>query len=38
MKFIDDRGEFDVRAFRHAVDVLITATGYRGRQFLVPDR
>ncbi len=25
MKFIDDRGEFDVRAFRHAVDVLITA-------------
>ena len=25
MKFIDDRGEFDVRAFRHAVDLLITA-------------
>ena len=25
MKFIDDRGEFDVRAFRHAVDVMITA-------------
>jgi ribonucleoside-diphosphate reductase alpha chain len=25
MKFIDDRGEFDVRAFRHAVDILITA-------------
>ncbi|MGC2277208.1 MAG: vitamin B12-dependent ribonucleotide reductase, partial [Candidatus Binatus sp.] len=25
MKFIDERGEFDVRAFRHAVDVLITA-------------
>src|ERR1700731_3250704 len=24
MKFIDDRGEFDVRAFRHAVDVMIT--------------
>ncbi|MHB8384732.1 MAG: vitamin B12-dependent ribonucleotide reductase, partial [Candidatus Binataceae bacterium] len=25
MKFIDERGEFDVRALRHAVDVLITA-------------
>ena len=25
MKFIDDRGEFDVRAFRHAVDVMISA-------------
>ncbi|HEY6299218.1 MAG TPA: vitamin B12-dependent ribonucleotide reductase [Candidatus Binatus sp.] len=25
MKFIDERGEFDVRAFRHAVDILITA-------------
>jgi ribonucleoside-diphosphate reductase alpha chain len=25
MKFIDDRGEFDVHAFRHAVDVMITA-------------
>ncbi|MFZ0657221.1 MAG: vitamin B12-dependent ribonucleotide reductase [Candidatus Binataceae bacterium] len=25
MKFIDERGEFDVRAFRHAVDVMITA-------------
>ncbi len=25
LKFIDDRGEFDVRAFRHAVDVMITA-------------
>ena len=25
MKFIDDRGEFDVCAFRHAVDVMITA-------------
>ncbi|MGH7924240.1 MAG: vitamin B12-dependent ribonucleotide reductase [Candidatus Binatus sp.] len=25
MKFIDERGEFDVRAFRHAVDVVITA-------------
>lgn len=25
MKFVDDRGEFDVRAFRHAVDVMITA-------------
>ena len=25
LKFIDDRGEFDVKAFRHAVDVLITA-------------
>ncbi len=25
MKFIDDRGEFDVRAFRHAIDVMITA-------------
>jgi ribonucleoside-diphosphate reductase alpha chain len=25
MKFIDDRGEFDVRAFRHAVDVMIAA-------------
>jgi ribonucleoside-diphosphate reductase alpha chain len=25
MKFIDERGEFDVHAFRHAVDVMITA-------------
>jgi ribonucleoside-diphosphate reductase alpha chain len=25
LKFIDERGEFDVRAFRHAVDVIITA-------------
>ena len=25
LKFIDERGEFDVRAFRHAVDVMITA-------------
>jgi ribonucleoside-diphosphate reductase alpha chain len=25
LKFVDDRGEFDVKAFRHAVDVLITA-------------
>jgi ribonucleoside-diphosphate reductase alpha chain len=25
MKFVDDRGEFDARAFRHAVDVMITA-------------
>jgi ribonucleoside-diphosphate reductase alpha chain len=25
MKFVDERGEFDVRAFRHAVDVMITA-------------
>ena len=25
LKFIDDRGEFDVRAFRHAVDVMMTA-------------
>ena len=25
LKFLDDRGEFDVRAFRHAVDVMITA-------------
>src|SRR6266446_1851060 len=25
MKFIDERSEFDVRAFRHAVDVMITA-------------
>src|SRR5580692_7226728 len=25
LKFLDDRGEFDVKAFRHAVDVLITA-------------
>ena len=25
MKFIDERGEFDVRAFRHAVDVMISA-------------
>jgi ribonucleoside-diphosphate reductase alpha chain len=25
MKFIDERGEFDVRAFRHAIDVMITA-------------
>jgi len=25
LKFVDDRGEFDVRAFRHAVDVVITA-------------
>jgi ribonucleoside-diphosphate reductase alpha chain len=25
LKFLDDRGEFDVKAFRHAVDVVITA-------------
>jgi ribonucleoside-diphosphate reductase alpha chain len=25
LKFLDDRGEFDVRAFRHAVDIMITA-------------
>ncbi len=25
LRFIDERGEFDVRAFRHAVDVMITA-------------
>ncbi len=25
LKFLDDAGNFDVRAFRHAVDVLITA-------------
>jgi ribonucleoside-diphosphate reductase alpha chain len=25
LKFVDDRGEFDVKAFRHAVDVMITA-------------
>ncbi|MGH7815719.1 MAG: vitamin B12-dependent ribonucleotide reductase [Candidatus Binataceae bacterium] len=25
MKFLDERGEFNVRAFRHAVDVLIAA-------------
>jgi len=25
LKFIDDRGEFDVKSFRHAVDVMITA-------------
>jgi ribonucleoside-diphosphate reductase alpha chain len=25
LKFLDDRGDFDVRAFRHAVDVMITA-------------
>jgi ribonucleoside-diphosphate reductase alpha chain len=25
LRFLDDRGEFDVRAFRHAVDVMITA-------------
>jgi ribonucleoside-diphosphate reductase alpha chain len=25
LKFVDDRGEFDVRAFRHAVDVMISA-------------
>jgi ribonucleoside-diphosphate reductase alpha chain len=25
LKFIDDRGEFDVKAFRQAVDVMITA-------------
>ena len=25
LKFIDDRGEFDVKAFRHAVDVMIAA-------------
>jgi ribonucleoside-diphosphate reductase alpha chain len=25
LKFLDERGEFDVKAFRHAVDVLITA-------------
>jgi len=25
MKFVDERGDFDVRAFRHAVDVMITA-------------
>jgi ribonucleoside-diphosphate reductase alpha chain len=25
LKFLDERGEFDVRAFRHAVDVMIAA-------------
>ena len=25
LKFLDERGEFDVRSFRHAVDVVITA-------------
>jgi ribonucleoside-diphosphate reductase alpha chain len=25
LRFLDDRGEFDVRAFRHAVDVITTA-------------
>jgi ribonucleoside-diphosphate reductase alpha chain len=25
LKFVDDRGDFDVKAFRHAVDVMITA-------------
>ncbi len=25
LKFLDDRGEFDVKAFRHAVDVMIIA-------------
>ena len=25
LRFLDERGEFDVRAFRHAVDVMITA-------------
>ena len=25
LRFLDDRGEFDVTAFRHAVDVMITA-------------
>src|SRR5215469_7899682 len=25
LRFLDDRGEFDVKAFRHAVDVMITA-------------
>jgi len=25
LKFVDERGDFDVKAFRHAVDVLITA-------------
>ena len=25
LKFLDERGEFDVKAFRHAVDVMITA-------------
>ena len=25
LKFLDDRGDFDVKAFRHAVDVMITA-------------
>ncbi len=25
LKFLDERGEFDVRAFRHAVDVMISA-------------
>jgi len=25
LKFLDERGEFDVKGFRHAVDVLITA-------------
>ncbi|HVN89376.1 MAG TPA: vitamin B12-dependent ribonucleotide reductase [Candidatus Binataceae bacterium] len=25
LKFIDDRGDFNVKAFRHAVDVMITA-------------
>ena len=31
MKFIDERGEFDVRAFRHAVDVHDHGAGYRRR-------
>ena len=25
LKFVDDRGEFEVKAFRHAVDLMITA-------------
>ena len=25
LKFVDERGDFDVKAFRHAVDVMITA-------------
>jgi ribonucleoside-diphosphate reductase alpha chain len=25
LKFVDERGDFDIRAFRHAVDVMITA-------------
>ena len=25
LRFLDDRGEFDVKAFRHAIDVMITA-------------